>query len=158
MKRILLFLALIVGLSSNAIAQELSNDARKEHYNLGKKELAIKGYDPVSYFMADAPEKGSSKLTHEYKGVIYRFASQENLDTFKATPDAYEPHYGGWCAYAMGETGEKVSINPKTYKIVDGKLYLFYKTVFVNTLTKWNKDETRLQTDADKNWSEIISQ
>ena len=157
MRHLLLILAMIVGIASQTFAQEVSTDTRQEHYNLGKKELAIKGYDPVSYFMADEPQKGSKDYTFEYKGVVYRFASKANLDTFKATPDAYEPDYGGWCAYAMGETGEKVSINPKAYKIKDGKLYLFYKTVFVNTLNKWNNDEARLQGNADKNWSDIIS-
>ena len=158
MKYTLLLIAIIISATSLATAQEVTTNSRQEHYNLGKKELAIKGYDPVSYFMADAPQKGSSKYTFEYKGVVYRFASQANLDTFKATPDAYEPDYGGWCAYAMGETGEKVSINPKAYKIKDGKLYLFYKSIFVNTLDKWNKDEARLKTNADKNWSTIIDQ
>jgi len=46
--------------------------------------------------------------------------------SFKANPEKYEPAYGGWCAYAMGENGEKVKIDPETYKIIEGKLFLFY--------------------------------
>ena len=64
----------------------------------------------------------------------------------------------GWCAYAMGAKGEKVEVDPETFKIVDGKLYLFYNKFFNNTLESWNKDEARLRSNADKNWSKIIQQ
>jgi len=30
----------------------------------------------------------------------------------------------------MGELGEKVRIDPETFKIIDGKLYLFYNFLF----------------------------
>jgi len=36
---------------------------------------------------------------------------------------------------------EKVEVDPGTFKIVDGKLYLFYNKFFNNTLKSWNKDE-----------------
>jgi hypothetical protein len=36
----------------------------------------------------------------------------------------------------MGATGEKVGVDPKTFKILDGKLYLFYHSWVNNTLTK----------------------
>lgn len=34
--------------------------------------------------------------------------------------------------------GEKVGVDPKTYKIISGRSYLFYNSFFVNTLSKWN--------------------
>ena len=52
----------------------------------------------------------------------------------------------------MGATNDKVEIDPETFKIVDGKLYLFYHSWVNNTLNKWNKDEANLKTKADKNW------
>ena len=45
----------------------------------------------------------------------------------------------------------------KTYKILDGKLYLFYNQYGVNTLKKWNKEETNLKQAADKYWSELVA-
>jgi len=60
-------------------------------------------------------------------------------------PAGYEPQYGGWCAYAMGANGEKVEIDPGTFKIVDGKLNLYYNAFFNNTLKSWNKDEVNLK-------------
>jgi hypothetical protein len=55
----------------------------------------------------------------------------------------------------MGATGEKVEIDPETFKILNDKLYLFYHSWSNNTLTKWNKDETHLKTEADKNWTKL---
>ena len=91
-----------------------------------------------------------------YAGVTYNFSSAENKEAFKKSPAAYEPQYGGWCAYAMGNDGSKVSIDPETFKIVGGKLYLFYNRFFTNTLKSWNKDEVTLKKNADTNWQKIF--
>ncbi|MBP9933760.1 MAG: hypothetical protein KBF25_08695 [Chitinophagaceae bacterium] len=88
--------------------------------------------------------------------MIYYFNSQNNLDLFKALPSKYEPQFGGWCAYAMGNTGEKVEIDPKTLKIIGGKLYLFYHTLFNNTLESWNKNERVLLAKANLNWKQLF--
>lgn len=129
------------------------NALRSKHYNL-EKNLAIQGYDPVSYFQGKA-QKGSKDHAVNHQGSVYYFVSAANAETFKKNPAKYEPQYGGWCAYAMGAKGEKVSIDPKTFKIVDGKLYLFYNRLFNNTLEDWNEDEAKLKTKADANWVKI---
>jgi YHS domain-containing protein len=127
---------------------------RQKEYNV-KKNIAIEGYDPVSYFKGKPLEgKSGFKITHQ--GVTYLFASQDNLNAFKQSPEKYEPEYGGWCAYAMGESGEKVKIDPETYKIMDGKLYLFYNFWLNNTLSEWDKAEKRLKESADKNWKKFV--
>ena len=127
---------------------------RQQHLNLSHG-LAIQGYDPVSYFQG-SPKEGSAKVATVFNGVTYRFASQQNLDKFKQNPAGYEPQYGGWCAYAMGTKGEKVEVDPATYKIVSGKLYLFYNKHFNNTLNSWNKNEAALHAKADANWQKIF--
>ena len=126
--------------------------AQKPDLNL-KDGIAIKGYDPVSYFKGK-PMEGKEALSETYKGATYRFATAQNRDEFKKSPQKYAPEYGGWCAYAMAD-GDKVSIDPETYKIVDGKLYLFYHTFFSNTLKKWNEDEKNLHQKADAAWQKI---
>jgi YHS domain-containing protein len=150
--------AVIVALISiiyfNPVAKAQTEAAVVRNYNL-KKSLAIEGYDPVSYF-AGKPVKGKSELSFKLKGATYWFASQSNLEKFKSNPEKYEPAYGGWCAYAMGESGEKVKVDPETYKVTDGKLYLFYNFWGNNTLSDWNKNEKGLKTTADKNWKKII--
>ncbi|HZY81590.1 MAG TPA: YHS domain-containing (seleno)protein [Cyclobacteriaceae bacterium] len=119
--------------------------------------LAIEGYDPVAYFTSKKAVKGKKDFQFQHHGGKYYFSSAANRDAFSKNPSMYEPQYGGWCAYAMGETGEKVEIDPETFKILDGKLYLFYNAYFNNTLPKWNKDEANLKGKADKNWKTIIN-
>ncbi len=131
-----------------------SDEARKKNYNI-KKNVAIEGYDPVSYFN-NQPVVGESKFIFTYKGVVYQFNNATNLAKFKAEPEKYEPAYGGWCAYAMSNTGEKVKIDPETYKIMDGKLFLFYNFWGNNTLTDWNKNEKSLKLKGDKNWKKFL--
>ena len=101
-----------------------TDELRKKHYNV-KKNIALEGYDPVSYFYG-TPAEGKSEIKFVNKGITYLFASLGNLNKFKIHPENYEPAYGGWCAFAMGKTGEKVKIDPETFKIVDGRLYVFY--------------------------------
>lgn len=123
-------------------------------FNLEKK-VAIQGYDPVAYFTQKKAVKGKATIVTSYDGVTYNFSSQTNKDLFLKNPASYEPQYGGWCAFAMGDYGEKVEINPETFKVLDGKLYLFYNAFFNNTLKSWNKDEGNLKKKADANWKKI---
>lgn len=127
---------------------------RTTQYNL-EDGVAIQGYDPVAYFKQGKAVEGKKEITHKHEGVTYYFSSASNKEQFVKDPSAYEPQYGGWCAYAMGATGEKVEIDPATFKVMDGKLYLFYNSLFNNTLPKWNKDEVSLKPKADKNWGSI---
>ncbi len=125
---------------------------RKKHFNKDKNGLMIDGYDPVVYITQNKAKKGSKSFSLYHQGVTYYFSSAANKNTFKSNPSKYEPQYGGWCAYAMGKDGSKVEIDPETFKVVNGKTYLFYNFFFNNTLTDWNKDENKLKTQADKNW------
>lgn len=138
------------GISGNS---QLSGLAKS--YNLDKG-LAIQGYDPVAYFNPGKAIKGKKEWAAKYEGVTYYFSSQANKEAFLKNPKSFEPQYGGWCAYAMGATGEKVEIDPETFKILNGKLYLFYHSWTNNTLTKWNQEEAKLKAAADQSWKKFI--
>ena len=125
-------------------------------YNLSTNNLALDGYDVVSYFDSEKPFKGKKSIQHKLNGVVYYFANTQNRDRFIKSPDKYYVSYGGWCAYAMGAKNEKVSVDPETYKIIGGKLYLFYNSFYNNTLTKWNKDQENFKHEADFNWNNLI--
>lgn len=120
-----------------------------------ENKMALQGYDPVAYFKQNKAIKGKKELMADYQGAVYYFSSKENKAVFLKNPMNYEPQYGGWCAFAMGDYGQKVAINPETFKIIDGKLYLFYNAFFNNTLNSWNKDEKRLKASADVNWKKF---
>ncbi len=153
MKRSFL-LSLFVILAFSAFTQ--TAEVRKKQYNLSNN-LAISGYDPVAYFTTKKAVKGKSMYSVTEKNVTYYFSSKENKEAFIKTPSAYEPEYGGWCAYAMGATGEKVPVDPETFKIINNKLYLFYNRFFNNTLKDWNKDEANLKSKADIAWKKFIN-
>lgn len=144
-----IFTAICIFISVCAMAQAENAD-RRRNFNT-ENFVAMRDFDAVSYFKGK-PVKGTEKFEHEYKGITYRFANQANLDEFKKAPGKYEPAYGGWCAYTIALNGERVKVMPTTYKIVDGKLYLFYNFGGDNRLLKWNKDEKKLKAAADKNW------
>ncbi|WP_462254468.1 YHS domain-containing (seleno)protein [Ferruginibacter sp.] len=124
---------------------------RIKDFNL-EKGVAIQGYDPVAYFAQNKAVKGNKQFSVSAEGVIYYLSSAANKDLFLKDYKKYEPQYGGWCAYAMGATNDKVEVDPETFKIVEGKLFLFYHSWTNNTLNKWNKDEASLKAKADKNW------
>lgn len=153
MKYFLLLITLL-GLSMSINAQ---NESRlREFFN--EKGVGLQGYDPVSYFTNNKAVKGKKEYAVKADGITYYLSSASNKELFLAHQKDYEPQYGGWCAYAMGESGEKVEVDPETFKILNGKLFLFYNSFFNNTLTKWNKDEAKLHVQADKNWTKFFKQ
>jgi len=136
---------LLIAISTTFFAQE---------YNL-KKGYVAEGYDVVSYF-SNAAEKGDKAYTAEFESVKFKFVSKQNLETFKSSPKKYIPAYGGFCAYAVGAKAEKVSIDPETFEIRDGKLYLFYNSWGTNTFEMWQEEGAeQLKEKADKNWVKI---
>ena len=151
MKKVLTSLVFAVVVTAAVSAQ---SSLRPKEFNLSKN-VAIQGYDPVAYFTQSKAVKGSKDLSATAEGVVYYFANAGNKDIFLKDWKKYEPQYGGWCAYAMGATGEKVEIDPETFKIIDGKLYLFYNKFFNNTLKSWNKDQSNLKQKADANWQKF---
>jgi YHS domain-containing protein len=68
----------------------------RDPVNTGSGGLAVKGYDPVAYFTANRPIKGSAEFEYRWQGVKWRFSSAENLEIFKAAPEKYAPQYGGY--------------------------------------------------------------
>lgn len=142
-----IFLVTFIFITSLGFAQE--------HVNT-KNGYAAEGYDVVSYF-SNVAKKGDEKYSTTFQGVKYKFSSKKNLDIFKSDPIQYIPQYGGFCAYAVAVKNEKVGVNPKTFQVVDGKLYLFYNSWGVNTLDKWNEEDPKdLMLKAESNWNSIV--
>ncbi|SHG85889.1 YHS domain-containing (seleno)protein [Flagellimonas flava] len=145
MKKIILLAFLLLG----TIAYSQS-----KHFNT-KKGYAAHGYDVVAYFDGSAT-LGNKDIGTTFQGIDYKFSTKENLERFNTDPAAYVPQYGGYCAYAIAVSGKKVNVNPETYEIRDGKLYLFYNAGKTNTLDLWLKESPEtLQLTADKNWKKI---
>lgn len=89
--------------------------------------LAIKGYDPVAYFVLGAAARGVPEFELEWDEQRYRFASAEHRAIFKNAPMQYAPQFGNFCAMALSR-GELDEANPENWLISEGKLYIFGKT------------------------------
>jgi YHS domain-containing protein len=135
---------------SDPKAAEKADAAAKPggRHNVDRKGLALRGFDPVAYFVSGKPEKGSDKFTATHQGVTYQFQNEGNRALFLAAPDKYAPQYGGYCAYAA-YYGAKADADPTAWKIVDGKLYVNYDRGVART---WEKNIPDYVAKADANW------
>jgi YHS domain-containing protein len=143
-----------------AIIALFSNFASAQNVDpINKEGVANGGYDVVSYFSANKATKGSSKFAVVENGTKYYFASAKNQKAFKANPKKYLPVCDGYCAWGVAEKQTKFPINPETFKIINGKLYLFFNGDFngnpFNTLPEWNKDEKKLLKNIDAAWIKV---
>lgn len=128
------------------------------HWNIEKdSHLAISGYDPVAYFPEGGgkPAKGDPKITAQYNGAVYQFTSAANRDRFLANPARYEPAHGGWCSWAMRE-GDKVEVDPRSFIVKGGRLFLFYNGLLADTRSKWLKGDFAAEArEADEHWKKL---
>ena len=146
MIRALTFLSALLMASSGAFAGEAPV------YTGLFSNTGAGGYDPVSYFQAGQPVKGSTEYTTEYEGTSWRFANAENLKLFQADPVRYAPVYGGYCAWAVGH-GKLAKGDPLQWSIVDDKLYLNYNDPFKK---RWLKDANALIQQGNANWPAVL--
>lgn len=120
------------------------------------QEVAIGGYDVTTYFTQHEAVRGAKAFSTQHNGATYYFTSDANRSLFLANPTQYLPEFGGYCAFAMGAKGAAVPSNPATFKLHDGKLYLFFNDYYegnpFNTIVPWNGDEANMLTQAETNW------
>lgn len=113
--------------------------------------LALKGYDPVAYFLLGAPAEGLADHETVFDDVRYRFVSVEHRDLFLAEPDRYSPQFAGACTKGLSK-GVKVEADPLLWRIVDGKLYVFAGT---SGPADMDSDPQALISQAEENWQTL---
>ena len=130
---------------------DLGGEATGPVYRESKGDtLAVSGFDVVSYFTDEGvPVEGTEEFTVRYEGYDYRFASEENANTFIEDPAKYAPAYGGYCAWAIGANDALAPGDPNVYKIVDGTLYLNFSE---SVAERWNADIPGFIAKADVNY------
>lgn len=119
--------------------------------NANGNDLAIKGYDTVSYFTKGEPTKGSDKFTAAYNGAIYQFSTADNRDLFHSEPSKYAPQYGGFCAFGV-TMNKKFDTDPTAWHIRGDKLYL---NLNKDVQKKWVTDIPGYIETAQINWVDI---
>ncbi|MEL6354123.1 MAG: YHS domain-containing (seleno)protein [Cyanobacteria bacterium J06627_28] len=129
-------------------------DPRAQRYFVDAAGVAIRGADPVAYFTEGAVVFGSSEFTHAWGNATWQFASAENRDLFAANPEQYAPQYGGFCAWAVSQ-GYTASIDPESWRIVEGRLYLNYDS---GIQRRWERDISGNIAKADANWPGVLNE
>ena len=144
MNILLSFLCAVLLLAvSDGIAAEKSSAA----------DVAIKGYDPVAYFLDGQAIKGDQALSAPWHNLTWYFHSSKNLELFTANPEKYTPQYDGFCAWAMTEKRKAVT-DPEVWKIVNAKLYL---NCSLTAYEKWSRNIPENIKKADANWLQLNS-
>ncbi|MBL0769237.1 hypothetical protein K5P26_10970 [Sphingopyxis sp. XHP0097] len=115
--------------------------------------LGLHGVDPVAFVTLGNRIEGSAKFTAVHDNVAYYFASQENLDAFKAAPGRFTPQNGGYCTFGVS-VGKKFDGDPKYAAVQNGKLYVFLNE---DILKAFQKDPAGTIAKADANWKRIRS-
>ena len=88
------------------------------------RRIALRGYDPVSYFTEGRPQKGTNEFLFAFDDAIHLFTTDEHRAIFSADPERYAPQFAGFCTRSLSR-GEKVEADPEAWTITNGKLYVF---------------------------------
>lgn len=114
--------------------------------------IAIDGSDPVGYFTANGPVAGKD-FTVDHKGATWRFVTLASADAFRANPAAYEPAFGGYCAFAASR-GYLAPTTPEAWTIYEDRLYL---NASLRARELWLEDVPGNISKGEANWPGILS-
>ncbi|MGH9949137.1 MAG: YHS domain-containing (seleno)protein [Pyrinomonadaceae bacterium] len=145
------FLLIITAIASIVALGSCAKSAAEFALNTDSEGNALRGYDAVAYFAVENAVKGNKKFEYAWNGAKWLFSSEENMNKFKADPEAFAPQYGGYCSYAVSE-GYTADGDPEAWKVVDGKLYLNYSP---EVKSMWEKNEAERIENGKKNWGEF---
>lgn len=116
-----MFLAMLMPLNALANSARLVSDVVVDPLS----GVAMNGFDPISYFVGQEPERGSPDFELYWNGVAWYFSSEANLEVFSRSPRVYAPAFGGHGVMSLAR-GFLSDGNPLIYKVLDNRLYLFY--------------------------------
>jgi YHS domain-containing protein len=113
--------------------------------------VALRGYDPVSYFTDGRPEQGLEQFSASFDDDTYWFTNEAHRAMFVANPEAYAPQYKGHCAISVSR-GVIAEPNPEAWIIADGKLYVFQAKMGV---AMFQKQTATILAGAAENWPKL---
>jgi YHS domain-containing protein len=134
-------------------------NAKAQSVNTDENKVANGGFDVVNYFTTNTAKRGTAEFSTTNERATYYFINAENLKAFKEAPNKYLPQFDGYCAFAVAKMNKKVPVDPKTFRIDDGKLYLFYNDFWegkpFNTMVPWLNNEAEMEKIAETNWKTL---
>jgi YHS domain-containing protein len=128
---------------------------------IGSNEnVAINGFDTVAFFIEQKSVPGKAEHSFEWMGAKWLFASEDNLERFKAAPEKYAPQYGGHCA--LGVSMGYISNKPTSglFEIVNDKLYLFPSGTRSHSgaYDEWRRVQRVSLREGDSKWPKLKAQ
>lgn len=139
-----LFLVVLLAAATGCATRNVISDGEDSN-------LMLRGNDPVAYQTEGKAVKGNPALKAVHDGLTYRFASASNRQLFLSNPNRYVPAYSGYCASGV-HYGLKAAIGAETFKVVDGRLYLFGGP---RSRRNWELHQADNIRNGDAMWEEI---
>ena len=150
MKKFILFVIGGIGIIA-AVWFGINTTEGVKKVNTTAENVAVKGFDTVAYFTEQTAVQGNPRFEFVWNGAKWLFANRENLEKFKANPEAFAPQFGGYCSFAVSK-GYTADSDPQAWKIVDGKLYLNYNP---KVKELWEAEQEMRIQEGKKNWQEF---
>jgi YHS domain-containing protein len=114
----------LAGCANQGASQALFGPYNTKSIDGSDEKLMLDGFDPVAYHLIGKHTRGVATISAQFDGVTYRFENENNKATFLKEPQRYAPQYGGFCANGI-VYGIPWGGDGDTWKIIDGKLYIF---------------------------------
>jgi YHS domain-containing protein len=118
------------------------------------RRIALRGYDPVAYFVDGGPARGSRTFWYSFDDVVYLFRSADHREKFAADPERYAPQYAGYCAAGVSK-GYKAEPDPEAWIIANGKLFVFQRK---DRVPEFKKKIAELAAKANASWPSVKAQ
>ena len=116
--------------------------------NIDEKGRALRGYDPVAYFIDGEPVEGSQEFSFEWENAKYYFATAENRDKFISNPTQYAPANGGYCTFGV-VLAKKLDGDPEVWSVHNERLHVFLN---LEVQEKFLQDEPGNLKRVAENW------
>ena len=113
--------------------------------------VMLLGHDPVAYFTQGKPARGKPDLKVNLPERTYYFATPEHRAMFLASPEKYEPQYGGFCASGAA-FAIKLGSDPTSWEIYQGRLFIFGDIL---GQTAWQLDRQWNVAHGDRLWPQM---
>jgi hypothetical protein len=78
-----------------------------------------------------------------------------HTSVFKQSPEKLSTVYGGWCAGAVPALGKRVDVDPQSFEVRNGKLFVFYRDPSLDTRILWLKDPEGFIAKEESKWPEL---
>jgi len=145
--------AMIVGLGYLGLACFGGAHALADGPPAGRR-IALRGYDPVTYFTDGKPAKGSIEFWYAFDDAVYLFRSAQHREQFARDPERFAPQYDGYCAGGISKN-YKVEPDPEAWLIANGRLFVFQ---FQDRVPMFRKIIDEVATTANENWPRLRKQ